>query len=171
VPWFFYDSDYIDRDLDTELELLTMTNALTMVKMPEIDWFYFTCASYLWCLLNSRLRLQTSWSSCSVDHIVGRDTTAQVILYFCILLENSMPIRIINGFRYLREAVKLAPEVWTAMLIPMAAKPGVHNFTFDIISALVRHFSHKLPETSRVCISRYLHKLVKNWSPDHLIHQ
>ncbi|KAK2967030.1 hypothetical protein RJ640_003386 [Escallonia rubra] len=33
------DSDNIDRDLDTELELLTMMNALTMDMMPEIDRF------------------------------------------------------------------------------------------------------------------------------------
>ncbi|KAE8056214.1 hypothetical protein FH972_013005 [Carpinus fangiana] len=85
--------------------------------------------------------------------------------------ENSLLTRIFNGFRYFREAVKLAPEVWTAMLIRMAAKPEVHNFTFDIISALVMHFSHKLPETSWVCISRFLHKLVKNWSPDDLRNQ
>jgi hypothetical protein len=37
-----YDSDDIDRDLDTELELLTMMNALTMDMMPEIDRFYIT---------------------------------------------------------------------------------------------------------------------------------
>nr|ARD02111.1 hypothetical protein RF2 [Fallugia paradoxa] len=40
------DSDDIDdsdgRDLDTELELLTMMNALTMDMMPEIDRFYIT---------------------------------------------------------------------------------------------------------------------------------
>nr|UDF85056.1 Ycf2 [Sophora prostrata] len=33
------DSDDIDRDLDTELELLTMINALTMDMMPKIDRF------------------------------------------------------------------------------------------------------------------------------------
>ncbi|GLT72086.1 hypothetical protein SLA2020_440480 [Shorea laevis] len=85
--------------------------------------------------------------------------------------ENSMLIRIFNGFRYLCEAIKLAPEVWTAMLIRMAAKPEVHKFTFDIISALAMHFSHKLPETSWVCISRFLHKLDKNWCPDDLRHK
>uniref|UniRef100_UPI0030C687CA AAA family ATPase n=1 Tax=Bradyrhizobium sp. TM233 TaxID=2599801 RepID=UPI0030C687CA len=37
-----HDSDDIDRDLDTELELLTMMNALTMDMMPEIDRFYIT---------------------------------------------------------------------------------------------------------------------------------
>nr|YP_010121606.1 Ycf2 [Pinguicula alpina]YP_010121622.1 Ycf2 [Pinguicula alpina]QRE78582.1 Ycf2 [Pinguicula alpina]QRE78583.1 Ycf2 [Pinguicula alpina] len=35
-------SDDINRDLDTELELLTMMNALTMDMMPEIDRFYIT---------------------------------------------------------------------------------------------------------------------------------
>ena len=36
------DSDDIDCELDTELELLNMTNALTMDMMPEIDRFYIT---------------------------------------------------------------------------------------------------------------------------------
>ncbi|KAM3759089.1 hypothetical protein ACB098_01G094700 [Castanea mollissima] len=78
----------------------------------------------------------------------------------------SMLLRIFNGFQYLREAIKLAPEVWTAMLVRMAVKPEVHKFTFDIVSALAMHFSHKLPENSWVCISRFLHKLVKNCSSD-----
>ncbi|XP_065636521.1 uncharacterized protein LOC111986932 isoform X3 [Quercus suber] len=79
---------------------------------------------------------------------------------------DSMLLRIFNGFQYLREAIKLAPEVWTAMLVRMAVKPEVHKFTFDIVSALAMHFSHKLPENSWVCISRFLHKLVKNCSSD-----
>ncbi|KAH1031230.1 hypothetical protein J1N35_043404 [Gossypium stocksii] len=37
-----YDNDAIDRDLDMELELLTMMNALTMDIMLEIDRFYIT---------------------------------------------------------------------------------------------------------------------------------
>ncbi|MBA0698899.1 hypothetical protein Goari_000579, partial [Gossypium aridum] len=36
------DSDAIDRDLDRELELLTMTNVLTMDIMSEIGRFYIT---------------------------------------------------------------------------------------------------------------------------------
>ncbi|XAR64749.1 hypothetical protein NMG60_11008558 [Bertholletia excelsa] len=35
-------SDDIDRDIDMELELLTMMNALTMDMMLEIDRFYIT---------------------------------------------------------------------------------------------------------------------------------
>ena len=36
------DSNNIDHDLDMELGLLTMTNALTMDMMLEIDRFYIT---------------------------------------------------------------------------------------------------------------------------------
>ncbi|MBA0628639.1 hypothetical protein Godav_023332, partial [Gossypium davidsonii] len=36
------DSNAIDRDLDIELELLTMMNALTMDMISEIDRFYIT---------------------------------------------------------------------------------------------------------------------------------
>ncbi|MBA0737993.1 hypothetical protein Gogos_011408, partial [Gossypium gossypioides] len=36
------DSDTIDSNLDTELKLLTMMNALTMDMMSEIDRFYIT---------------------------------------------------------------------------------------------------------------------------------
>ncbi|CAL0329853.1 unnamed protein product [Lupinus luteus] len=34
------ESDDIDRDPDTKLDLLTMINALTMDMIPEIDRFY-----------------------------------------------------------------------------------------------------------------------------------
>ena len=37
-----YASDDIDRDLDTELELLTLMNVRTVDMMPEIDRFYIT---------------------------------------------------------------------------------------------------------------------------------
>ncbi|KAB1204767.1 hypothetical protein CJ030_MR8G027386 [Morella rubra] len=85
--------------------------------------------------------------------------------------EHSKVARIFDGFQYLCEAVKLAPEVWTAMLMRMAVKPEVHKFIFDIISALFMRFSHKLTETSWVCISRFLHKLVKTCSSDELSHR
>lgn len=76
--------------------------------------------------------------------------------------------RVINGFRYLKQAINLAPEVWTGMLIRMSLKPEVHSFMLDIISALAIHFRHKIPETFWVCISKLLHKLVRNNSPDDL---
>lgn len=101
------------------------------------------------------------------DEVIGRTPSEKLEAIETSKSEkHPLLIRIFNGFRYLREAIKLAPEVWTAMLIRMAVKPEVHKFTFDIISALAMHFSHKLPETSWVCISRFLHKLVKNCSPD-----
>lgn len=67
--------------------------------------------------------------------------------------------RIGKGFQYLRDVVKLAPEEWTGMLIRMAVKPEVHKFTFDIISALALHSSHKLQVASWLYLSRLLHKL------------
>ncbi|KAF5456859.1 hypothetical protein F2P56_026292 [Juglans regia] len=85
--------------------------------------------------------------------------------------EHAMLTRIVDGFRYFCEAVKSAPEVWTAMLLRMSVKPEVHKFIFDMISALVTHFSFKLTETSWVCISRFLHMLVKKCSSDELRHQ
>ncbi|XP_041017615.1 uncharacterized protein slr1919 isoform X2 [Juglans microcarpa x Juglans regia] len=85
--------------------------------------------------------------------------------------EHAMLTRIVDGFRYFCEAVKSAPEVWTAMLLRMSMKPEVHKFIFDMISALVTHFSFKLRETSWVCISRFLHMLVKKCSSDELRHQ
>ncbi|KAK4852962.1 hypothetical protein QYF36_001591 [Acer negundo] len=69
--------------------------------------------------------------------------------------------RVANGFRSLSQSVKLAPEVWTAMLIRIVKKPEFYRFSLDIISALASHFCHKLPDSSWVCISRLLHKLVK----------
>ncbi|KAL9338659.1 hypothetical protein Peur_067674 [Populus x canadensis] len=81
---------------------------------------------------------------------------------------NATHTRVAKGFHYLRQAVKLAPELWTAMLIRMALKPEVHRFSFDIISALITHFSHKLPETFWICMSRHLHKLVRNHTSDEL---
>ncbi|CAL5348789.1 unnamed protein product [Camellia sinensis] len=77
---------------------------------------------------------------------------------------HAMLMRVVNGLKSFRHAVKLAPEVWTAMLIRMTVKPEAHKFTFDIISALLIHFSRKIPKTFWICISRILHKLVKNYS-------
>lgn len=69
--------------------------------------------------------------------------------------------RVFNGFRSLLQAVKLAPEVWTAMLLRMSLRPEVHRFTLDIISTLAIHFRSKIPESFWVCISKFLHKLMK----------
>ncbi|CAL1385218.1 unnamed protein product [Linum trigynum] len=73
--------------------------------------------------------------------------------------EHKMVTRVANGFRYLSRAIKMAPEVWTAMLIRMAVKPEFHQFSADVISAFVMHFSRRVPETHFICISKLLHKL------------
>lgn len=75
-----------------------------------------------------------------------------------------MVVRVVNGFQYLSQAVKLAPEVWTAMLIRLASTPEVHRFILDIFSSLIIHFSGEVPKTIFVSLSRLMHKLVKNSS-------
>ncbi|XP_062024281.1 uncharacterized protein LOC133740350 isoform X2 [Rosa rugosa] len=77
---------------------------------------------------------------------------------------HTMLVRVVNGFHYFSQAVKLAPEVWTAMLIRVAFTPEVHRFTLDIFSSLLIHFSGKIPETTFISLSRLMHKLVKNRS-------
>ncbi|KAK6237084.1 hypothetical protein SCA6_012421 [Theobroma cacao] len=77
--------------------------------------------------------------------------------------------RVVNGFRSLHQAIKLAPEVWTAMFIRMALKPETHGFSLDIISALLKHLSNKFPETFWVCMSTLIRKFAKNHGPnDHI---
>ncbi|CAI0376671.1 unnamed protein product [Linum tenue] len=73
--------------------------------------------------------------------------------------EHKMVTRVTNGFRYLARAMKMAPEVWTAMLIRMAMKPEFHQFSVDAVSAFVMHFNSRVPETYFICVSRLLHKL------------
>lgn len=70
--------------------------------------------------------------------------------------------RVVHGFQRLREAIKLAPIVWTGMLIRMALKPEVHRFSLDVISSIVMHIGRKIPDHFWVCISRFLHDLEKD---------
>ncbi|XP_058002120.1 uncharacterized protein LOC110657355 isoform X2 [Hevea brasiliensis] len=76
---------------------------------------------------------------------------------------HSMFMRVVNGFQYLRQAVRLAPEMWSAMLIRMVLKPEFHRFTLEIILAFSIHFSHKLPQTFWTCISRLMHEMARNY--------
>ncbi|KAJ3707990.1 hypothetical protein LUZ61_011695 [Rhynchospora tenuis] len=69
--------------------------------------------------------------------------------------------RLKNGIKSLRDAVRLAPEAWTAMLIRTSVKPEMHRFLFDICSALVTQSQRRLPETFWLCLSRFLHYLEK----------
>lgn len=77
---------------------------------------------------------------------------------------HTMLVRVVNGFQYLSQAVKLSPEVWTAMLIRLASTPEVHRFILDVFSSLIVHFSGEVPKTTFVSLSRLMHKLVKNSS-------
>ncbi|XP_071696174.1 uncharacterized protein [Rutidosis leptorrhynchoides] len=94
-------------------------------------------------------------------------------LSFCMFDENRQPRykvdsegdatikRVVNGFTYFWQAVKLAPDVWTAMLIRMALNPDIHKFYYQIVSALFLHSNRKIPDTFWICVSRFLHNLVK----------
>ncbi|KAJ4962898.1 hypothetical protein NE237_022837 [Protea cynaroides] len=79
-----------------------------------------------------------------------------------------MTRRLVNGFQSLRQAVNLAPQVWTAMLIRMAVNPDVHNFILDVISALAIQLGRRIPEDSWLCLSRFLHKLQTGYREDDL---
>lgn len=70
--------------------------------------------------------------------------------------------RVVMGFSYFWQAVQMAPDAWTAMLIRMALNPEIHRFYFDIVSALFLHSNRRIPDTLWICVSRFLHKLVKS---------
>lgn len=67
-------------------------------------------------------------------------------------------MRMMSGLESFRHAVKLAPQVWSAMALRLALKPEFQRFAFDILSALSTHYRHTLPNTLWVCISKILHK-------------
>ncbi|XP_008445286.1 uncharacterized protein LOC103488364 isoform X1 [Cucumis melo] len=78
--------------------------------------------------------------------------------------DHAMLERVVHGFQCLRQAIKLAPQVWTAMLIRMALKPEVHSFSLDVISSIMMHIGRKTPDHLWICISRFLHDLEKDYS-------
>ncbi|KAK4769491.1 hypothetical protein SAY86_027641 [Trapa natans] len=71
--------------------------------------------------------------------------------------DHAMLLRVVKGFQSLYQAAKMAPELWSAMLIRMVVKPEFRGFSMDILSTLLVHSRFKLPETFWVCISRFLH--------------
>ncbi|CAK9312776.1 unnamed protein product [Citrullus colocynthis] len=77
--------------------------------------------------------------------------------------DHAMLERVVHGFQCLRDAIKLAPQVWMAMLIRMALKPEVHSFSLDVISSIMMHIGRKIPDHLWVCISRFLHDLEKDF--------
>ncbi|KAE8733260.1 Kinase superfamily protein isoform 2 [Hibiscus syriacus] len=80
--------------------------------------------------------------------------------------DHAMMKRVTNGFRSLHQAVKLAPEIWIAMLMRLALKPEALSFSIDIISTVSLHVGNKFPDTCWVFMSRLCHKLTKNHGPD-----
>lgn len=73
------------------------------------------------------------------------------------LQEEGTMKRVSHGFKCLSEAVKLAPGMWTAMLLRMSRKSEVHSYALDIVSALSTHFGHKVPHTCWILFSKLLH--------------
>ncbi|XP_057810361.1 uncharacterized protein LOC131024844 [Salvia miltiorrhiza] len=71
--------------------------------------------------------------------------------------DEAMLMRMVSGLESFRRAVKLAPEVWSAMALRLALKPEFQSFAFDILSALSAHSRHKLPDTLWICISKIIH--------------
>ncbi|XAR69965.1 Cadmium-transporting ATPase [Bertholletia excelsa] len=78
----------------------------------------------------------------------------------------AMVERVIKGLKSFQHAVKLAPDVWMAMLIRMAVKPEVHKFMFAVVLALFKHSGYKIPETVFIFVSRVMHKVVKKGNQD-----
>ncbi|KZV23955.1 hypothetical protein F511_26657, partial [Dorcoceras hygrometricum] len=79
---------------------------------------------------------------------------------------HQMLLRVVTGIEALRKAVRMAPDAWTAMSIRLALKPEFQRFAFDIVSALLSHSRHKLPEALWICMSRIMHKSVKDGPPN-----
>ncbi|XP_059275294.1 uncharacterized protein LOC132029906 [Lycium ferocissimum] len=67
--------------------------------------------------------------------------------------------RVVSGFRSLGRAMKLAPDLWSAMVIRMVVKPEFQKFACDINSALISHFKYHLPVGFWMGVSRLLHRV------------
>nr|CAB3452780.1 unnamed protein product [Digitaria exilis] len=69
--------------------------------------------------------------------------------------------RLVNAVQSFRQAIKLAPDAWSAMLIRTLLKPESQNFILDVFFSLASHSSYKIPETFWLCMSRFLNYLDK----------
>lgn len=67
-------------------------------------------------------------------------------------------MRVAEGFQSMGQAVKLAPEIWMALLVRLAVKSEFQVFTMDIVSALINHSNKKMAEAFWILISRLIHK-------------
>ncbi|KAF0907769.1 hypothetical protein E2562_020854, partial [Oryza meyeriana var. granulata] len=67
--------------------------------------------------------------------------------------------RLVHGVQSFRQAISLAPDAWTAMLFRTLMKPESQKFILDVFLALAMHSCYKIPETSWICMSRFLNYL------------
>lgn len=74
--------------------------------------------------------------------------------------EHGIMARVLSGFHSLGRAVKLAPDLWSAMLIRLVVKPEFQKFACDVSSALISHFKYHLPVSFWMGISQLLHRVV-----------
>ncbi|CAN6210044.1 unnamed protein product [Urochloa humidicola] len=69
--------------------------------------------------------------------------------------------RLVNAVQSFRQAINLAPDAWSAMLIRTLLKPESQKFVLDVFLSLASHSSYKIPETFWLCMSRFLNYLDK----------
>ncbi|KAG0542788.1 hypothetical protein BDA96_02G134200 [Sorghum bicolor] len=69
--------------------------------------------------------------------------------------------RLVNTVQSFRQAISLAPDAWSAMLIRTLLKHEAQKFVLDVFLTLASHSSYKIPETFWLCMSRFLNYLDK----------
>ncbi|KAG2633443.1 hypothetical protein PVAP13_2NG268000 [Panicum virgatum] len=69
--------------------------------------------------------------------------------------------RLVNAVQSFRQAINLAPDAWSAMLIRTLLKPESQKFVLDVFLSLASHSSYKIPETFWLFMSRFLNYLDK----------
>ncbi|ONM53355.1 Ubiquinone biosynthesis protein ubiB [Zea mays] len=85
-----------------------------------------------------------------------------IIFKVCFVMQRSKMIRrLVNTVQSFRQAINLAPDAWSAMLIRTLLKPESQKFVLDVFLALANHSSYKIPETFWLFMSRFLNYLDK----------
>jgi aarF domain-containing kinase len=84
------------------------------------------------------------------------------MLKVCFSMQRSKMIRrLVNAVQSFRQAINLAPDAWSAMLIRTLLKHESQKFVLDVFLSLASHSSYKIPETFWLCMSRFLNNLDK----------
>jgi len=85
-----------------------------------------------------------------------------VMLKVSFTMQRSKMIRrLVNAVQSFRQAINLAPDAWSAMLIRTLLKPESQKFVLDVFLSLASHSSYKIPETFWLFMSRFLNYLDK----------